>query len=643
MLARIALGSVALGLVGCRTTIDTSAADRTVVAQLRTSHLDALRPFEHLNPLTQDGADILAGGWRYHAQPRIAMTPPIDWQTPPKVMRSWGFDLQAWHPVASLAAAYADTGEHRFLDAALAVALDWLRAAPPPSSRTDRGLNDPAMFWYDMAVGLRTYILAYLLDVARRDATVDDDTLAALWSGLRKHLFFLANDDNVAFESNHAFFQVAGQLAAATRFAWLPQVEPAQRQAHARLDRVIDQQFASDGLHAEHSPGYHRMVLSDWWTLVDAGLASAPDLAHKTRALEDALAWLIKPNGFLAMLGDTSYRDATKVLDQRAFVSPALQYLASDGARGTAPASEVATFPVGGLVAMRRWPAPGAAGAGDDASYLAMQCAFHSRVHKHADDLAIVWFDRGRDILIGPGIFGYGAKTTPGDALATQGFWYADPRRVYVESTAAHSTVELDGRSQDRLRPPYGAGVVYGGVQGDVRLAGCRAPQGGGVTLQRWVATVFGKWLLVLDEVRDPAGAAHAARQWFHLAPDLTAELTGETLAVAGVDAPLRVVSLLSGPRWASPVRGQDAPLQGWWSPRTGVLEPATAAALAAPRGTTATFATLLAFGATVTPDHAHSTVDAHRATLRWTADGQPVTLVIDGLDGATPTVSVGP
>jgi hypothetical protein len=600
------------------------------------------RAFEHFNPGQQSAEEILEHGWSLLDLPAVEMVPPIDWHAHEDTNRSWSFHLNAWQPLAALLARHSSTGDRRFLDPAVAVAEDWLRANPPLYAAP----IVEQFQWYDMAVGLRTHMLAYMVDVVRRDTTFPDARLRALWLGLLDHLDYLADDDNIRFHNNHGFFQAAGQLAAGRRFEWLAELAAVAAQGEARLQRMMAQQFARDGVHREHSPGYQMMVVHDWWRLRGSGLLDDGWSAPLTANLETALAWMIAPDGNLAQLGDTDRGDIPARLRTQPLASPVLAYVASGGTEGAPPTDDVAAFRDGGLLVMRTWPGPAESLAAQ--SYLASQCAFHSRTHKHADDLTILWYDRGRPVLIDAGRYGYLGKTTPGSDLHEQGFWYSDPRRVFVESTAAHNTVEIDGRSQDRkYRTPFGSGLLYGGVQHGLQVGHCRAPQAGGVVHTRVVVTRPGHWLLVIDhlatsETASSRAAPRSYRQWFHFAPELTVTAHGSQLAISGLPAPLIATSLLGGVAWSAPLRGQEDPLQGWWSPEGGVFEPATASALARTAADPeTTFATLFVFADEVTPDPAFNQFRDGAAQLRWQADGVATTIRISGIDGAQPTVHV--
>ena len=137
----------------------------------------------------------------------------------------------------------------------------------------------------------------------------------------------------------------------------------------------------------------------------------------------------------------------------------------------------------------------------DGASYLAQQAGFHSRTHKQADDLSFIWYDRGTEILIDAGRYGYLGKTEPGSDLWNKGFWYSDPKRIYVESTRSHNTVEIDGMSFNRKdSPPYGSAIQrWGETEDGLLFVETHATQFETIGHTRLLVFDPGNWLLVYD------------------------------------------------------------------------------------------------------------------------------------------------
>ena len=273
-----------------------------------------------------------------------------------------------------------------------------------------------------------------------------------------------------------------------------------------------------------------------------------------------------------------------------------------------------------------------------NAAYLAQTAAFHSRVHKQADDLSIVWYDQGTEILIDAGRYGYLGRTKKGSDLWDQGFWYSDPKRVYVESTRAHNTVEIDGRSFDRRRSkPYGSAIErWGETEDGLFFIETHARQFRTMRHARLLVLNPHDWLLVFDWVWDNRKKNHDYRQWFHFAPDLTVTPSGRSLTISGgdLDTDLKVLTLLPSPSVSSPVRGQEEPtLLGWWSEKGGQFEPVTSVNFHIEESSSAVFATLFAFSDQAVCSHADDqrvNVSGRKARFRWSTGDRTHTLSFD-------------
>jgi hypothetical protein len=524
--------------------------------------------------------EIIADGWARGPSDPVPITPPVPWDGGMSPDLSWM--LHAWRPYEVYLRAYDESGDVRWLRAAAAVAKDWLQRGDRRNSR---------YAWYDMAAGQRAYRLAYLVDAAVHADALPDQDLAALAAAATDHAERLLDDEFFAGHSNHGYFQIAGMLALGKRLPEIPECLRAREIGLRRLRTMLDEHFTPDGVHREHSPGYHAMMSQTLTTALASGLTDDADVIATRDRAERALAWFVMPDGSYTGFGDTHHRLvspayrarkklAPAIIKER-FATPVMRSVASAGHIGRPPRRLVRKFGSGGYLVMRsRWPD----GDSDprNAAYLALMGAFHSRVHKHADDLSIVWWDAGRHLLVDAGRYGYVGGSLPRDSEAARlGYWYADPSRMYCESTRAHNTVEVDGRDQDRTRPPYGSGVQTAGTIAAVEplFYGTATATHGSVIHRRAVVMAPGSWLTVVDLLVDRSEAPHLYRQWFHAAPDLDAVPDGDGFQlIDGEMATVVWAAPATGAAPIPPIRGQAEPVsQGWHSPREGKIVPATA------------------------------------------------------------------
>jgi hypothetical protein len=531
------------------------------------------------------------------------LVPPLRWSG---FQRSFEFHLHAFQPIKILLVAYDLTQEPRYLEHAKAFALDWIQQnSPEPELGNIRKsvaaalADDHPSRWYDMAIAQRLQVLAYLFDASAHMTGQDSGDLHAYASQIILHHAVLSNNKIFASGTNHGFFQAISQFTAARRLPELDAGANYANLARQRLIAMLNSQFASDQVHKEHSPGYHYMMCV---TLANAARSGVFDseLLSLFNGYEESLFEMFKPNFSIATIGDTDPRHlASDVRDASFFSDENCRYIASAGESGPSPAPRVKPFYESGY-AFARLYAPDVEPLFQNASYLAQIAAFHSRVHKHADHLSFIWYDRGRDILIDPGRYAYTARNAVGSALFEQGFWYSDPKRIYVESTRAHNCVEIDGQSYPRKDvKPFGSALLYAGEQDGLAVTVCELKHPRGIRHRRVLVMAPGRFLLVLDFLHDRIHH-HDYRQWFQFAPDWELEslpdgVRAHTPASDGVEPEaLRVFNLLDENTMGQPVRGQEAPrLQGWHSDAANSLKPSASLAVEALDRKMGRFATL--------------------------------------------------
>lgn len=562
---------------------------------------------------------LLEEGWTRRNYPTLDLNKPIPWALSDPSLRSWNFYIHSLDMIDALLSAHSQTGESKFLVSALRVGLDWLQKHP-------RHAEDISpMAWYDMAVGLRAYRLGYLYQAADHAGLLDAAQKSALWASLENHRAELAEDANIAFHNNHGYFQVAGQLALGRRFKDIshPMAALCAQGVH-RLKRMLDQQFGPDGVHREHSPDYHRMVADTLLGLVRAGLVEDPDLLARVDGVENALAWFVTPEGTITNFGDSDSRKMIYSAEgaSRKWTTPLMRAVASNGAAGSGWPRGLRVFDESGY-AIVRLPDPDARDDITRDSYLAQTAAFHSRTHKHCDDLSFVWHDRGQPLLVDAGRYGYIGKTETGSDLWQEGFWYSDPMRVFMESTRAHNTLEFDGLNAQRKGvKPYGSALVQACEKNGVYCIETRCKQHRSIWHDRLLMLRPGQWLVVFDVYTDNLKAPHDVRQWFHLAPGhkAVAQADGFDVTLEG-GGEMAFRQLLDGSTPGDVISGHDDdPIQGWFSDEERSVTPADALSFGQSGQSTGVFATVLSLspGARVNAEPGRSNVTGRKAQLGW-------------------------
>lgn len=563
---------------------------------------------------------MVENGWEYQGQDLPTLTPPLPWS---KFERSFTFHLHAWYPLSFLLKGSCTSDDQvagkRYFKVSFDYAQDWINTFQipiidlDPISLLEKEITESESFaWYDMAVGLRVYRLAYILDTVCRDSSYTDETVEILYHSLQFHHRLLSIEKFFKVHSNHGLYQALGQLAAAKRFADIDEASASYfTLATNRLSQLISEHFTIDNIHKEHSPGYHHMILGSLIGASQTDLITNLALSERIEGMEKVLTWMIKPNYHIVTFGDT---DPNKMGRSerlaRRLKNSGLQAIISKGRIGSYPEAGVSAFYSAGY-AFARLFAPNVQPEFANTSYLAQTACFHSRVHKQADHLSFIWYDFNRDILIDPGRYAYAGRTERGSDLFNQGFWYSDPRRIYCETTRAHNTVEIDGKSFPRKVKPFGSALLYAAEEEGCAVTYCQATHFRRIRHHRLLIMGPGRFLLVLDWLYDRSGTFHDYRQYFHFASEWNVRQQDDTIlahhpgseSLSSLD--LSVTSLIDTVTLNPVVRGQEEPdLLGWLSDQANSLIPTSCFHFHQCSNKPTSFVTLFVFGKTLEVDY---------------------------------------
>jgi hypothetical protein len=441
--------------------------------------------------------------------------------------------------------------------------------------RTDHG-GSGDFTWYDMGAGQRASLVGFTLSRAACDSRVSDETIETLVRFAADHLYYLGTDRYFVENNNHGLYQSIGLISLCKYFPPLKGCRIATDIAIRRLTAIMNDDFVH-GFHKEHSPSYQEFMvvaLSALSSLLPRGSPLSDRLLDLYNDAYDKLAWFVRPDRTLAPFGDTDQKRLS--LDSEGVSTGAmpgsLRWILSDGKEGKPPRSPLLTDSAAGYGVVR-FVQPD--GHPSEASYLALSAAFHSRTHKHADDLNFVWSEGQQNILIDSGRYAYARKAPPTPAMKAMGFWYDDPKRMYVESTHAHNTIEMDGESIPRTdHGAYGSALGTGfEAEPGLYVLQAAVTREDGAFHRRVLVLDVTVGLLVLDSIHGGDGDVHDFTQWFHFGPEYEMAEKAEGVTVtSGRD---RIQVLSAGVRDIVADRGRTEPrLSGWYSPGGAKLEP---------------------------------------------------------------------
>jgi hypothetical protein len=476
---------------------------------------------------------LLDEGWSIRGYPPLSMTTPIDWAADPYHDSNWRYQLNAMYPLAPAFQLLADSYDPGVYAFVRRVFDDWIRF------NLDENNENPFR-WNDMASGIRATYLAQLIVLEREHG--DDKFLSRLLDAAHQHLEELADPKRFSLH-NHGLFQVVG-IAALCSVISSDDCAEWMKYSVQRYDRLLDHQFDGEGMHLEHSPGYHLLALETFDKIEKSGLLKlSEDGNRRLQRARFNLQFLIHPDGGFAEIGDTEAASARGA----ARFSQQARWLTSNGAAGVEPLYGVWTFPLSGYAAARQLDRNGLQ------SYLILFAGHHSRVHKHLDWNTFEWSDRGRRILVDSGKWGYESSD----------------EREYFLSPRAHNTVVTTGvTSSPGDVPPRDA------VLEAWEASGVAAIVSDAVLVRKYLNGSFrrmlvmkpGEWLVVADEIQERLPGEQTL--WFHFPPDadVSSVATGFQVTFPQNTDRLAVLGVGRGDRKLM-ARGETEPeLLGWHS-----------------------------------------------------------------------------
>lgn len=375
----------------------------------------------------------------------------------------WELNRHQW--VVTLAQAAYLTGDPDYARAAIDRIVDWIRDNP-----YGRGIN-----WASsLEAAIRLMSWAWALFLLRRMDPLTPDVLHRILTSMRAHARHVERYLSYYFSPNtHLTGEALGLVYAGLFLRDAPEAEHWRRLGRRILVDEARCQITPDGVYVEQATCYHRYTIEiylQFLILADRHDLPVPDDVRErvVRAVECLLS-LCQQRGEMPNIGDADggwllplvRRDpadcrgvfglAAAVFDRADFAwaaggaAPEVAWVLGDA--GCARVDALRPEPPEGPVASRAFPTGGYAvlqsGWGADAHQLILDAgplgAPQSVAHGHADLLSIQVRAFGDDYLVDPGTYTYCSEPD----------W-----RDYFRSTAAHSTIRVDGCCQaDPLGP----------------------------------------------------------------------------------------------------------------------------------------------------------------------------------------------
>ena len=337
-------------------------------------------------------------------------------------------NLQSLNSVVYLTKAYEISSDISYLTYAEEIIVAWNEYKDSPKSK------DNPFAWYDHGAALRSENLIYYSLVADESGNLSDTMRKLIVELIKEHEAFLSNDIYYTENHNHGIFQDRALIYSAY-FLNDEESDKYLEIAKQRLKHQKEYAFNTELVHVENSPGYQIGVMNLFRVISEFlvqfedefGKLLYNDITHSA----EFMAYIIKPNGMAAEIGDTnSYTGDTSLnVGLSVFNNDHLTYSATQGSYGAMPEKTSMFYPESGYyISHNNWDRENY----PMSTWMMFKSGYQSQTHKHADDNSIMLYSKGYDIFVDPGWYNY-----------VTGNKYRD----YLVSSLAHNTVVIDGKS----------------------------------------------------------------------------------------------------------------------------------------------------------------------------------------------------
>ncbi|MFQ5706551.1 MAG: alginate lyase family protein [bacterium] len=488
----------------------------------------------------------------------------IDWYRNPTDDKIWLYALNEFEWMWDVAAAYVLTGDEKYARDFSALMQGFFEQVSLPKWKNEK---DPV--WRLIGAGLRmsdSWVDAFYAFLPSK--SVSPELKIQLLAAIHDHAQFLSY-----FRSprrNHLIQESYGLLKVGTMFPEFKMARQWRHLAVERLDREVTQDVYEDGGYTEGSIFYHRYVVRLLQTISDFAqnhdVALTANFNRQLERMYEFLLYTVRPDGRMPQVNDGFSGKVLRPLfhePARQFSRAEFEYFATDGESGLRPSKTSVAFPYTGFYVMR-------SGWTKKARYCLVDAGLFGSAHGHEDKLSFELHAYGSPFIVEAGTFTY-----------VYNQWHK-----YFESSFAHNTVVVDGKSQlrmprkdewasdphaplpnkwlttpdfDYLEATYENG--YGNVKERIDHR---------VKHTRRILFVKPDYWVLWDVLTGKGN--HEYAQLFHFMP-MPLEISDENKSVVSNNpegANLLLFPLFADQVSVTRVAGSENPIQGWISPKYG-------------------------------------------------------------------------
>ena len=536
----------------------------------------------------------------------------LNWNyTGPEDDIEWAWALNRHYPVNDLLQAYSVTGNEKYVKYIDGFIKDWIISSwPYPAVKSNTAM------WRGLEAAARVKVWSKVFFELMNTRLISPATQLLILSSLPQHAHYAKNFHG---QGNWLTMEISGLATIASSWPEYKESADWMKYSIATMVASMKDQVYPDGVQTELTSHYHHVALNNFNLFADICKKTNVSLPeYYTKTLTDMwhyIASTVRPDGYglLNNDGDLVYNRNNILKAAAAFKRQDWEYIASNGKNGTMPTTGTSSvFPYAGQVISR-------SGFETDDHWSFFDVGPWGSGHQHSDKLHLSVYAFGRDLLVDGGRFAYRGET-------------ADKFRKYATGSESHNVILVDGKGQSpgpRLAEKplsenqyritkdfdYASGIFdkYVNLEGEFKH-------------NRALCYVKGKFWVVADRITTDRPRKIEALWHWH--PDcLVQEENNGIISTKNVRGNLKIIPVAS-PVWkVNFVKGQEKPVQGWYSSEYNKYVPNTTAIYSTQVISNTTFVWIL-WPSEGNPPQIHAEVlsqDSNSVTIKVT--GQEKTL----------------
>ncbi len=489
----------------------------------------------------------------------------------------WAWALNRHYPISYILPCFFETKNKKYGEYIDYFIKDWIiESWPYPAKKSSTAM------WRGLEVSFRVKVWSQVFYGLMDSGLLSPATQLLILSSLPDHAHY-AREFHA--QNNWLTMEISGLAKVAASWPEFKQAEEWMNYSVSTMSESLKGQVYPDGAQSELTSSYHWVALRNFELFSDIckqANKELPKFFNKTlENMYNYLALTIRPDGFGLLNNDADRNNnEDKLLSGgEKFERPDWKYMATNGNEGTEPKDGPSfVFPWAGHLISR-------SAYDKNAHWSLFDIGPWGSGHQHNDKLHLSISAYGRDLLVDGGRYAYRGEV-------------AKKFRGYARGTESHNTILIDGKGQKsdvavvdepltekhfKITPEFDYAWNSFDKYYDVE----------GVKHNRSLLYVRNNFWVVVDKV-ETLKPRKIETLW-HWHPDCEVENgAGNVVSSRNEKGNLKIIPLGKTQWQVDLIKGQDEPVQGWYSAEYNQYEPNVCAIYSAHIKRTETFVWLL-------------------------------------------------